>query len=300
MRVAVTGASGLIATALMPLLAERGHSVVRLVRREVRGPDEVRWDPEAGDVAGIDVGRLAGVDAVVHLAGAGVGDRRWTEEYKALIRTSRVTGTRTLVAGLTALDPAPRVLVSGSAVGYYGSRGDELLTEESPHGEGFLAEVCRAWETEATVAEQAGIRTVLARSGLVMTDRGGAFGRLLPVFRLGLGGRIGRGRAWWPWVTLDDEVRALVHCLEIDELRGPVNIGSPEPRTNADVTKELGRVLRRPAALAVPPVALRVALGEFGRDLEASQRMLPERLLASGFEFRHPDLPTALSWLVRG
>ncbi|MGF1645462.1 MAG: TIGR01777 family oxidoreductase [Kineosporiaceae bacterium] len=298
MRVAVTGATGLIGSALLPQLVAAGHQVVRLVRREPRGPDEVRWDPMSGAASGVDLDRLVGVDAVIHLAGAGVGDRRWTGRYKRTIRDSRVLGTRTLVAALVALDTRPSVLVSGSAVGYYGSRGDEVLTESSAPGEGFLADVCVAWEGEARSAEEAGIRTVLARTGLVMTDRGGAFGRLLPILTLGLGGPLGSGRAWWPWITLEDEVRALVHCLSTESLSGPVNLGGPEPGRNRDVTRALARELRRPAVLPVPPVALRLAFGEFADDILSSQRMTPDALVESGFVFQHPNLATACRWLV--
>jgi hypothetical protein len=299
-RVAVTGATGLIGSALLPHLVAAGHEVVRLVRRDPRGPDEVRWDPTSGTAAGVDLDHLAGVDAAVHLAGTNVGDKRWTPAYKRAIRDSRVLGTRTLVAALAALDTRPAVLVSGSAVGYYGSRGDEVLTEASDRGQGFLADVCVAWEAEARRAEDAGIRTVLARTGLVMTDRGGAFGRLLPILKLGLGGPLGSGRAWWPWITLEDEVRALVHCLGTESLAGPVNLGGPEPARNRDVTRALARELRRPAVLPVPPVALRLAFGEFADDILSSQRMLPGSLVGSGFAFRHPDLAAACRWLVAG
>lgn len=298
MRVAVTGATGLIGSALLPHLVAGGHSVVRLVRRDPRGADEVRWDPMAGAASGVDLDALAGVDAVVHLAGANVGGKRWTPEYRRLIRDSRVLGTRTLVAALAALGPGPSVLVSGSAVGYYGSRGDEVLTEASARGQGFLADACEDWEAEARRAENAGIRTVLARTGLVMSDRGGAFGRLLPVLRMGVGGPLGSGRAWWPWISLEDEARALAHCVTTGSLSGPVNLGGPSPARNRDVIRVLARLLRRPAVLPVPPIALRVALGEFADDILSSQRMVPEALVGSGFVFRHPDLESACRWLV--
>lgn len=295
MRIAITGSTGLIGTALATRLQQEGHDVVRLVRRPPRAADEVAWDPERGTV---DLDGLRGVEAAVHLAGAGVGDHRWTDEYKRTIRNSRVLGTRTLVAALTALDPLPSVLVSGSAVGFYGDRGDEELTEVSAGGQGFLADVVRAWEAETAPAAAAGIRVALARTGLVMSSEGGAFGRLLPLVKLGLAGPLGDGRQWWPWITLDDEVSALTFLLTRD-VSGPVNLGSPQPARNGEVTRALGRVVNRPAVLKAPRFALRLALGEFSADVLASQRMLPQRLVDAGFTFRHPDLDTAARWVVR-
>lgn len=300
MKVAVTGATGLIGSALLPHLVTHGHEVVRLVRRDPRGPDEIRWDPSTGQASGIDLDRLAGVGAVVHLAGANVGTQRWTEARKAVIRESRVMGTRTLVAALSALDVKPSVLVSGSAVGYYGSRGDEVLTEDSPRGEGFLADVCEDWEAEASRAEDVGIRTVLARTGLVMTDQGGAFGRLLPIVKLGAGGPLGTGKAWWPWITLEDEVRALAFCVMEESLAGPVNLSAPEPSRNRDVMRALGKAMRRPTVIPVPPIALRALFGEFSDDILSSQRMLPGKLTAAGFPFRHRTVEVACRWLVEG
>lgn len=289
----VTGASGLIGTALVTRLHSAGHDVVRLVRRPPRAADEVRWDPERGTV---ELDGLAGVEGAVHLAGAGVGDHRWTDAYKQQIRDSRVLGTRTLVSALTRLDPLPRVLVSGSAVGYYGSRGDELLTESAAAGEGFLADVVRAWEAETAPAAAAGIRVAHARTGLVMSPSGGAFGRLLPLLKLGVAGPLGNGRQWWPWITLEDEVSALEFLLEKD-VEGPVNLSAPNPERQGPLTKALGRAFRRPALLPAPALALRVALGEFAADVLASQRMVPKALLDAGFSFRHPDVDSAAEWL---
>ncbi|HET9658676.1 MAG TPA: TIGR01777 family oxidoreductase [Kineosporiaceae bacterium] len=288
----MTGASGLIGTALVPRLRAAGHDVVRLVRRRARADDEVSWDPAAGEV---DLAGLGTVDATVHLAGAGVGDHRWTAGYKRTIRDSRIEGTRTLVGALCRLAPLPRVLVSGSAVGFYGSRGEEELTEDSPGGEGFLAEVVRDWEAETGPAAEAGIRVVQARTGLVLAAGGGALGRMLPLLRLGLAGPLGNGRQWWPWITLDDEVAALIFLLD-GGLAGPVNLCAPEPARNREVTAALGQALHRPTLLPAPAPALRLALGEFAGDVLASQRALPRRLLGAGYRFAQPTLADAARW----
>jgi uncharacterized protein len=294
-KIAVTGASGLIGTALVTRLHSGGHDVVRLVRHAPRAADEVSWDPEGGAV---DLDGLAGVEGVVHLAGAGVGDHRWTDEHKRAIRDSRVLGTRTLVKALTAMDPLPRVLVSGSATGFYGDRGDEELTEQSPPGQGFLAGVVRAWEAETEPAAAAGIRVAHIRSGLVMAAEGGAFGRLLPLVKLGLAGPLGSGRQWWPWITLDDHIAA-VEFLLTHEVAGPFNLTAPHPAPQKDVVRALARAAHRPAWLPAPKAALRVALGELSDDILASQRVLPRRLVAEGFTFRHPELDGAAEWVLR-
>jgi uncharacterized protein (TIGR01777 family) len=294
-KIAVTGASGFIGSALVPRLRAGGHDVVRLVRRPAQAADEVSWDPDGGSV---DVDRLAGLDAAVHLAGAGVGDHRWTDEYKRTIRDSRVLGTRTLVKALTALDPLPRVLVSGAAVGVYGDRGDEELTEQSSGGSGFLADVVRAWEAESEPAAAAGIRVANIRTGLVMAPQGGAFGRLLPLIKLGLAGPLGSGKQWWPWITMEDQLAAIEFLLATD-VSGPVNLSAPHPARQKDVVKALARAAHRPALLPAPKAALRIALGEFSDDLLASQRVLPRRLLAAGFTFRHPELDGASEWVLR-
>ena len=295
MKIAITGASGLIGTALVTRLHAAGHDVVRLVRRPPRAPDEVSWDPDGGSV---DLDGLAGLDAAVHLAGAGVGDHRWTDDYKRAIRDSRVLGTRTLVKALTALDPLPRVLVSGSAVGFYGDRGDEELTERSVGGSGFLADVVRAWEAETEPAEAAGIRVAHIRTGLVMAPHGGAFGRLLPLVKLGLAGPLGSGKQWWPWITLEDQTAAIEFLLERD-VAGPVNLSAPHPARQKDVVRALARAAHRPALLPAPKFALRTALGEFAEDITASQRVLPHRLIDAGFTFRQPELDGAAEWVLR-
>jgi uncharacterized protein (TIGR01777 family) len=294
-RIVVTGSSGLLGTALVTRLHAAGHDVVRLVRRPPRAADEVRWDPAAGEV---DVAGLAGVDAAVHLAGAGIGDRRWTDSYKQTIRASRVDGTRTLATALAALVPRPRVLVSGSAAGYYGDRGDEVLTENSTGGEGFLAEVVRAWEAAAAPAVQAGIRVVFARTGLVLAPQGGALGRMLPLARLGLAGPLGSGQQWWPWITLEDEVRAIAFLLERD-LEGPVNLSAPQPVRQVELARTLGRALHRPALLPAPAFGLRLVLGDFADDVLASQRMLPSRLLDAGFAFNQRTVEQAVDRVLR-
>jgi uncharacterized protein (TIGR01777 family) len=294
-KIALTGSTGLIGTALVTRLHQAGHDVVRLVRHAPRRPDEVAWDPEAGT---LDVERLGGVEAAVHLAGAGVGDKRWSEDYKRVIRDSRVLGTRTLVKALTSLDPLPRVLVSGSAVGFYGDRGDEELTEESPGGHGFLADVVRAWEAETEPASAAGVRVATIRTGLVMSPHGGAFGRILPLLKLGLAGPLGSGRQWWPWITLEDEVGAIVFLLT-HEVSGPVNLSAPNPAPQREVMKALAAAAHRPALLPAPRFGLRIVLGEFSDDVLSSQRELPRRLLAEGYAFRHATLDDAARWTLQ-
>lgn len=296
MRVVVTGSSGLIGTALVTGLHSVGHDVVRLVRRRPRASDEVFWDPARDE---IDLDGLGRVDGAVHLAGAGVGDHRWTEEYKRTIRDSRVGSARTLVRALLAQDDAPRVLVSGSAVGFYGSRGDEELTERSPGGRGFLADLVRDWEAATEPAARAGIRVALARTGLVLSPHGGALGRMLPLLRLGVAGPLGSGRQYWPWITLDDEVAALQFLLDGD-LSGPVNLAAPNPARNRELTAALGRALHRPTLLPAPAPALRLVLGEFAEDVLASQRVLPQRLLEAGFRFRHRTVEEAAAWVAGG
>lgn len=296
MDVVVSGSHGLIGSALVPALTAAGHRVRRLVRGSP-GPGEVAWDPEAGTV---DAGGLAGADAAVHLAGVGIGDKRWTTTQKQRIRDSRVKGTGTLARALAGLPTPPAVLVSGSAVGYYGDRGDEVLTEASGPGEGFLAEVVRDWEEAAAPAAEAGVRVVHTRTGIVQAAHGGALARQLPMFRLGVGGPLGPGRQWVSWVSLDDEVGAIVHALTTESLRGPVNLCAPEPTTSAGLAKAIGKALHRPAVVPVPRFALSLVVGRQMTEemVLASQRAVPEKLLASGYRFRHPDIATAMHDLL--
>lgn len=292
MDVVVTGSSGFIGSAVVPALLDAGHRVRRLVRRAPAAADEVQWDPAAGTV---DVDGLAGVDAAVHLAGEGIAEKRWTPEQKRRLVESRTLGTGLLASTLARLDPMPSVLLSGSAVGYYGDGGDDVLTEESPRGEGFLAELVAAWEAAARPAVDAGIRTAFLRTGVVLSPTGGAMAKTLLLFKLGLGGPIGSGRQWWPWISLDDEVGAIVHLLAAD-VAGPVNLTAPGPVRNRDYARAQGRALHRPAVLPTPRFAPRLVLGAELADalLGDSQRVVPRRLEASGYRFRHPDIDTAM------
>jgi len=293
MRVAVSGSHGLIGSAVVPALESAGHQVLRLVRAEP-GPGEIRWDPAAGL---IDRSGLEGVDGAVHLAGAGIGDRRWTATRKREILESRSGGTELLSRALADLTPRPAVLVSGSAIGYYGERGDEELTEQSSAGEGFLAEVVKAWEAATAPAENAGIRVVHIRTGIVLSAGGGVLTKQLPLFKRSLGGRLGSGRQWTSWIALHDQVAAIRHVLTHEGFEGPVNLTAPHPVTNADFTASLARVLGKAARLAVPRMALAAALGaEMARETAlVSQRVLPVKLEASGFAFAHPVVDEALA-----
>jgi uncharacterized protein (TIGR01777 family) len=292
-RIAVTGASGLIGSALARSLTADGHEVVRLVRHAPRAADEVRWDPEGGRV---DPAGLAGCHAVVNLAGAGVGDRRWTDAYKQRIRDSRVNGTAALARAVASLDEQdrPRVFVNGSAMGYYGETGDRTVDESAPAGEGFLPALCVEWEAATTPAQEAGVRTVFTRTGLVVSRKGGAWGRLFPLFQAGLGGRMGDGRQYWSFIALHDEVAAIRHLIETDGLSGPFNLTAPNPLTNREITAAMGRVLHRPTLFAVPAPVLRSVLGEMAGDVLGSARVLPARLLESGFRFAFPEIEGAI------
>lgn len=292
-RIAITGASGLIGSALSAFLRARGDDVVHLVRRQPLTSSEVGWDPRSRT---LDPGDLSGLQGVVHLAGAGVGDHRWNAAYKHEILASRVDGTATIATALAELGE-PIALVSGSAIGAYGDRGEEILTEDSRMGHGFLADVVRAWEAATRPAQDAGLRVVHARTGLVLTPDGGAMERVLPLAKLGLAGPLGTGRQYWSWITLHDEVRALAHLIDQD-IAGPVNLVSTQPLHQAEVMKALGAVLGRPALLPAPALALKVILGEFASDVLASDRILPSVLTASGFVFDHDTIESAMRWLV--
>lgn len=294
MRIVAAGASGMIGAPLVRWWRNAGHDVVTLVRRAPTAPGEVRWDPASGR---LDPALLGRVDAAVNLAGAGVGDHRWTESYKRTVVESRTSSTATLARALAALDDPPRVLLQGSAIGYYGDRGGEPLDESSTAGDEFLARCCVAWEAAAAPARAAGIRTVSLRTGLVMASSGGAFGQVLPLVRLGLGGPLGSGRDWWSWITLEDELRAIDHLLHAD-VSGPVNLVAPDPRPSGEIIKELASALHRPAVLPVPALALRAALGGFAEEVLASRRLAPTALLGSGFRFSHPDLASAVRWTL--
>ncbi|MST35340.1 TIGR01777 family protein [Acidimicrobiaceae bacterium USS-CC1] len=292
MKVAVTGSHGLIGRRLLGELRSAGYEVVRLVR-SAEGDAAARWDPEAGTV---DVARLAGVEAVIHLAGVGIGDRRWNPDHKRAVLDSRIKGTTLIARTVAEMEPRPRVLLSASAIGFYGDRDDELLAETSPSGAGFLADVCRQWEAATAPAEAAGVRTVHLRTGIVQSRDGGALATQLPMFKLGLGARLGRGRQWVSWVSLDDEIRAIRHVLEDESVDGPVNLVGPAPVTNAEYTATLARVLGRPAVLVAPRPAVELALGrEMAAELLfVSQRVEPAVLTRTGFSWRHPTLEEAL------
>jgi len=296
MKIAVTGSTGLIGSALCRRLAA-DHTVIPVVRGAA-GDGQISWDPMAGR---LDPADFEGVDAVVHLAGAGLADKRWTASRKQALVDSRVQGTGLLARTLAALDRRPEVLLSASAVGYYGNRGDEELTEASSPGDGFLAELCQRWEQATAPAEEAGIRVLHLRTGIVLSKEGGALAKQLPLFRFGLGGRLGSGRQFMSWVTLEDEVDAIRFALDTPTLRGAANLTAPRPVTNAELTATLGRVLHRPAVLPVPALALRLVLGPELADeaILAGQRVLPRALLDAGYQFAQPELEGALRSLQR-
>jgi uncharacterized protein (TIGR01777 family) len=307
--VAVSGSTGLIGSALVEELVRAGIGVVRLVRPSSRpvpshgSSDDVpavEWDPRTAERGRLALTRLGPIDAIVNLAGAGIGDRRWTAARKRELRESRLRSTRAAVDLVRALEPRPRVLVNASAVGFYGDRGGDLLTESSAAGQGFLAELCVEWEQAAAQATSAGARTVVVRSGIVVAPRGGALARQVLLFRLGLGGRLGPGTQYRSWISLEDEVAALVRCLQDESLSGPVNLTAPTPVTDAEFAAALARALGRKARLAVPATVLRAALGtELAEEvLLAGQRVVPATLSAAGFTFSHPTVDEALHWAL--
>lgn len=293
MRILTAGVSGFLGTRLTDRLSAQGHDLVRLVRRPPRGSGEIQWNPAAGQ---LDPAAVAGADAVINLAGAGVGDKRWSDAHKNLIRSSRVDSTSTLATTIAGLTPAdrPKALLNASAVGWYGDTGDRPVEEDAPAGDGFLADVCRVWEAATRPAEDAGVRVVRLRTGLPLHRDGGMLKPQLLPFTLGIGGKLGSGRQWVPWISMEDWLGAMTFLLAHNELGGPVNMVGPGPVTNAEFTRELAATLHRPAVMPIPSLALRVALGEFANEAVRSQRVLPGVLGRAGFTFRHPDLPTAL------
>lgn len=296
MNILITGASGLVGSTLIPALNAQGHRTLALVRRAPKTDDEIAWNPADG---AIDAARMENIDAVVHLAGENIAAGRWTQAQKDRIRSSRVEGTRLLSETLAKLKTPPKALVTASAVGYYGDRGEETLTEDSPPGAGFLPDVSIAWETAAKPAEQAGIRTVYIRIGIVLTPKGGALGKMLLPFKLGLAGVVGSGAQYMSWIALDDLIAVFVHALENSAMSGPVNATAPHPVTNREFTKTLGRVLGRPTIFPLPAFAARLALGEMADALLLSgARALPARLQDAGFSFAHPHLEGTLRHML--
>lgn len=295
MKIAIAGSSGLIGTQLVSSLRADGHEVLRLVRRPATAPMEVTWNPEDHTA---DMEKLAGIDALVNLAGAGVGDHRWTANYKKTILDSRVNSTA-LCADI-AVKLRPHVFISASAIGWYGDTADREVDESTPAGQGFLAEVVQAWEAAAQPARDAGIRVVHPRTGLVISSLGGAWGKLLPIFKLGLGGKLGSGRQYWSYISMADEVAALKFLIANDSISGPVNLTAPIPATNSEITKSMGRVLRRPTLFAVPAFILKTVLGEFSQEILGSARVLPTVLTQRGYRFVHPTLDTSMQTLTEG
>jgi uncharacterized protein (TIGR01777 family) len=289
-RIAVTGASGLIGTALVGYLKSQGHTVQRLVRRSAVSSEEITWDPIAGTV---DMEALAGVDAVIHLAGAGVSDKRWTKKYKSEILNSRLLGTTTIAKAVAIVKP--QVFISASAIGWYGESGNRAVVESDRVGDDFLAAVCREWESAADLAGD--VRTVKLRTGLVLDPTGGALGKMLPLFRFGLGGKLSNGKQWWSWITLHDQIRAIAFLLE-NKVSGPVNLTSPNPVTNSEFTAGLARALHRPALFPVPGFALKIVLGGFSAEVLGSKKVMPQALTEAGFTFDYPHISSALEKLV--
>lgn len=289
-RIAVTGSSGLIGTTLVGHLKSEGHTVQRLVRRAAQTPEEISWDPKKGTV---DLDALAGVDAVIHLAGAGVGDKRWTKKYKSEILNSRLLGTTTIAHAVA--EVKPEVFISASAMGWYGETGNRAVTENDRAGDDFLAAVCHEWENAADLAGN--VRTVKLRTGLILDPTGGALGKMLPLFRFGLGGRLGSGKQWWSWITLHDVIRAITFTLE-NPISGPINLTAPNPVTNQEFTSALARALHRPAVFPVPAIALQLAFGGFSSEMLGSKKVIPEVLVNAGFTFNYPHVGAAIAALV--
>ena len=289
-RIAITGASGLIGTALVGHLKSEGHTVQRFVRRPVVASDEIQWDPKT---AYVDIDALRGVDAIIHLAGVGVGDKRWSKKYKAEILNSRLLGTTAIANAVN--EVKPQVFISASAIGWYGESGNRAVIESDRAGDDFLAAVCREWEGAADLAS--GTRVVKIRTGLVLDPTGGALGRMLPLFRLGLGGKLGNGKQWWSWITLHDQIRAITFLLE-NNIPGPVNITSPNPVTNQEFTSALAQAIHRPALFPAPAIALKIALGGFSSEILGSKKVIPHALTEAGFNWDYPHITSALTALI--
>jgi uncharacterized protein (TIGR01777 family) len=290
-RIAITGASGLIGTALVGHLKSEGHTVQRFVRRPVVAPDEIQWDPKTGYV---DIEALRGVDAVIHLAGVGVGDKRWSKKYKSEILNSRLLGTTAIAHAVN--EVKPQVFISASAIGWYGESGNRSVVESDRVGDDFLAAVCREWEGAADLVTD--VRTVKIRTGLVLDPTGGALGKMLPLFRLGLGGKLGNGKQWWSWITLHDVIRAITFLLE-SKVSGPVNLTSPNPVTNQEFTSALARAMHRPALFPAPAIALKIALGGFSSEILGSKKVMPQVLTDAGFTWDYPHITNALTALIQ-
>lgn len=293
-RVAITGSSGMIGTAVATYLSQRGDQVVRLVRREAKAPDEVSWDPAAGRLDPTD---LAGVTAVVNLAGAGIGDHRWTAAYKRTITESRVSSTATVAQALVDLAEPVR-LVSASGMSYYGERGEEFVDEQAARGDSFLSDVTQVWEAATAPAATAGCPTCFLRTSLVLAPGQGSMKQVMLLAKLGLGGPLGSGRQWWSWISLDDQVRAIVHLIDNPQITGPVNMATPSPVRQAAFMRALGSALHRPAILPAPAIALRAVLGEFSTEILTSLRLAPTVLEDSGFEWHHRDVSDVTEWLT--
>lgn len=293
MRIVVGGSSGLIGTELVNSLRKDGHEVLRLVRRKPTATSEIHWNPSAGE---LDFSQLAGVNVIINLAGAGVGDSRWTDKYKAMILSSRVDSTSLLAKAAAELKPD--VFIAGSAIGWYGDTADRAVDESSPAGSGFLADVVVAWEKASEPAKAAGVRVVNIRTGLVAAKNGGAWSRLLPIFKLGAGGKLGSGKQYWSFISMRDEIAAIKFVIANPQISGPVNLTAPEPATNAEVTRAMSKVFSRPALLPVPAFALKSILGEFSQEVLGSARVMPKVLLDAGFVFQDPDIESAMRTLA--
>ena len=293
MRIAIAGSSGLIGSELVSALRADGHEVLRLVRRAPKAATEVMWNPATGD---IDLEALAGTEVLINLAGAGVGDHRWSESYKQEILESRVNSTKTIARAAAQLQA--KTLINASAIGWYGDTGTNSVDESSPAGDGFLADVVVAWEAAAEEARNAGVRVVHPRTGLVVSPKGGAWAKLVPLFKLGLGGKMGNGRQFWSFISMRDEISAFKFVIANESISGPVNFTAPEPATNADITKAMSQVYKRPAFFHVPAVALQTVLGEFSQEVLGSSRVFPRVLQSAGFTFEDPDALSAMKTLV--